>query len=117
MKGSDAGIVNKGIVLADGRESDGTMLPGQFGISREVYVPIFENGIIHYTIMEIVATSDFDSGWAVKALPIQTFPTTTGPSAVNLMAIDGLETQKRPNPGFQTQHADPAGNGGKANME
>jgi len=45
------------------------MMPGPFRISREVYVPQLENGSLHYQIMEIIAASDFDSGWAVKDMP------------------------------------------------
>jgi len=47
------------------------MMPDPFRISREVYVPQLENGSLHYTIMEIIAASDADSGWAVKDLPSQ----------------------------------------------
>jgi hypothetical protein len=70
------------------------MMPGPFRISREVYVPQLENGSLHYTIMEIIAASDADSGWAVKDLPSQPFPTATGPSAVSFTAVDGLDTPK-----------------------
>lgn len=45
------------------------MMPGPFRISREVYVPQLENGSLHYHVMEIIAASDFDSGWAVKDMP------------------------------------------------
>jgi len=45
------------------------MMPGPFRISREVYVPQLENGSLHYQVMEIIAASDFDSGWAVKDMP------------------------------------------------
>ena len=70
------------------------MMPGPFRISREVYVPQLENGSLHYTIMEIIAASDADSGWAVKDLPSQPFPTATGPSVVSFTAMDGLDTQR-----------------------
>jgi len=80
--------------LADGRDSDVSMMPGPFRISREVYVPQLENGSLHYTIMEIIAASDADSGWAVKDLPSQPFPTGTGPSVVSFTAMDGLDTQR-----------------------
>lgn len=76
-------------------------MPGPFRISREVYVPQLENGSLHYTIMEIIAASDFDSGWAVKDLPTQPFPTATGPTAVNLTAMEGVDTQRIPKSGFQ----------------
>jgi hypothetical protein len=44
------------------------LMPGPFRISREVYVPQLENGFLHYQVMEIIAASDFDSGWALKDL-------------------------------------------------
>lgn len=81
---------------ADGRDSDVGVMPGPFRISREVYVPQLENGSLHYTIMEIIAASDFDSGWAVKDLPTQPFPTATGPTAVNLTATEGVDAQRIP---------------------
>ena len=67
-----------------------------FRISREVYVPQLENGSLHYTIMEIVAASDADSGWAVKDmkdLPVEPFPAATGPSTKSYAAIDGFDTR------------------------
>jgi len=87
--------------LADGRDSDAVM-PGPFRISREVYVPQLENGSLHYTVMEIIAASDFDSGWVVKPLPPQSYPTASGPSAVNMTVMDGVDTQKNPKRGLQT---------------
>lgn len=60
------------------------MIP-QSRISREVYVPQLENGALHYIMMEIVAASDADSGWAVKAAPTPAFPTSTVPSSVPSM--------------------------------
>jgi len=63
-------------------------------ISREIYVPQFENGSLHYIMMGIIAASDFDSGWAVKAAPQQTFPVTTVastvPSTVSYQATSGI---------------------------
>jgi len=44
--------------------------------------------------MEIVATSDADSGWAVKGLPTQEFPTVTIPSAVSFKATSGLDAPR-----------------------
>ncbi len=79
------------------------MMPSPFRISREVYVPQLENGSLHYTIMEIIAASDADSGWAVKDLPSQPFPTATGPSAVSFTAMDGLDTQRASKVGIQAQ--------------
>jgi hypothetical protein len=63
--------------------------PFPFLISREVYVPQLENGSLHYIIMEIVAASDADSGWAVKDTPTQAFPMATEPSAVSFTMADG----------------------------
>jgi len=82
--------------LADGRDEETTMAP-PFRISREIYVPQLENGSLQYIIMEIIATSDFDNGWAVKtAAPAQqTFPTSTVPSTVpsivGFKAMSGIE--------------------------
>lgn len=88
--------------LAEGRDSDIMMAASPFRISREVYVPQFENGFLHYTIMEIIAASESDSGWAVKDLPAQPFPNATGPSAmVSITAMDGVETQRVSKNGFQ----------------
>jgi len=92
--------------LADGRDSDNVVVPPPFRISREVYVPQLENGWLHYTVMEIIAASDADSGWAVKDLSTQSFPTATGPSVVNLTAMDGVDTQRIPKSGFQTSAED-----------
>ena len=72
-------------------------------ISREVFVPQIENGSLHYIIMDIVAASDTDSGWAVKDIPIEPFPTSTGPSAVRIKAVDGIGTQRLSVDGLQVQ--------------
>ena len=74
-----------------------------FRISREVYVPQIENGSLHYIIMEIVAASDTDIGWAVKDTPIQPYPTATGPTAVNFAATDGNNPQRIVVGGFHEQ--------------
>lgn len=87
--------------LADGRDSDAAIMPGPFRISREVYVPQLENGSLHYALMEIIAASDFDSGWAVKDLPTQPFPAATGPSVVNMAAVEGMDMQRIPKSGIQ----------------
>lgn len=87
--------------LADGRDSDVAVMSGPFRISREVYVPQLENGSLHYTIMEIIAASDFDSGWAVKDLPTQPYPTVTGPSAVTMTVVEGVDCQKNPKSGLR----------------
>jgi len=76
-------------------------MSGPFRISREVYVPQLENGSLHYTIMEIIAASDFDSGWAVKDLPTQPYPTVTGPSAVTMTVVEGVDCQKNPKSGLR----------------
>jgi len=93
--------------LADGRDSDVGMMQGPFRISREVYVPQLENGSFHYTIMDIIAASDFDSGWTVKDLSQQQYPTASGPSAVNMTVMDGIDPQKTSKRGLQN----PAGGG------
>jgi len=67
-----------------------TILSGPFRISREVYVPQLENGTLHYTVKEIVAANDADSGWAVKEMAVQPFPTTAHP-AVSFTAMDELD--------------------------
>lgn len=77
------------------------MMSSPFRISREVYVPQIENGLLQYIIMEIVAASDTDRGWAVKDIPIQPFPTATGPTAVSFTATDGKDAQRLSVGGFQ----------------
>jgi len=67
-----------------------TILSGPFRISREVYVPQLENGTIHYTVKEIVAANDADSGWAVKDIATQPF-LTAAPPAVSFTAMDELD--------------------------
>jgi len=89
--------------LADGRDSDTAIVSSPFRISREVYVPQIENGSLHYIIMEIVAASDTDSGWAVKDMPIQPFPTATGPTAVSFTVTDEKDIQRLSVGGFQGQ--------------
>lgn len=69
-------------------------MPGPFRISREVYVPQFENGFLHYTIMEIIVGNDSDGGWVIRLPPTQIFPTATGPTAVTLVALEGINTPK-----------------------
>jgi len=79
--------------LADGRDEE-TVMPPTFRISREIYVPQFENGSLNYIMMGIIAASDFDSGWAVKTAPQQTIPVTTvpstAPSTVSYQATSGI---------------------------
>jgi len=78
------------------------MMQGPSRISREVYVPQLENGSLQYIIMEIIAASDADSGWAVKELPPQPpFPNATGPSAVSYPAMDGIQSSMVSQSGLQ----------------
>lgn len=79
------------------------MVSSPFRISREVFVPQIENGSLQYILMEIVAASDTDSGWAVKDIPVQPFPTATGPSAVSITAAGGIDTQMASVGGLQAQ--------------
>jgi len=78
---------------ADGRDSDASKA-SPFRISREVCVPQFEQGFLHYIMMEIVANSDVDSGWVVKTQPTETtFPiSTTMPVSSSYKAFSGVDT-------------------------
>jgi len=80
--------------LADGRDLEMTMMSGPFRISREVYVPQLENGTLHYTVKEIVAANDADSGWAVKDMATEPFLTAV-PPAVSFTAMDEFDTYNR----------------------
>lgn len=91
--------------LADGRDSEVAIMPTPFRVSREIYVPQVENGALHYIIMELIATSDADSGWAVKTLPKQHMPVATGPSAVSFKAVDPLDNLKQSKPSLGMQGA------------
>ncbi len=100
---------------AEGRDSEDIMAIGPFRISQEVYVPQLENGFLHYTIMEIIGA---DSGWAVKDLPAQPFPSATGPSAiVGITAMDGLGTERISQSGFRAPADRGSWAGSSANME
>lgn len=88
--------------LADGRDSD-SIVSIPFRISREVFVPQLKNGSIHYTIVEIVAAGDGDSGWVVKGFTSQALPVATGPSAVSFGAMAGFESQRGSKMGLQPQ--------------
>ena len=66
-------------------------------------MPQLENGFLQYTIVEVVAASDGDSGWVVKALPLQQIPVATGPTAVSFGAIDGLENRRSSKMAIQPQ--------------
>ena len=94
---------NANINQADGRDSDLTTMSSPFHISREVFVPQLENGSLRYSIMEIVAASDTDSGWTVKQIPTQEFPMATGTSADSIRAVDGIGTQRLSVGGLQAQ--------------
>lgn len=83
-------------------------MSGTFRISREVYVPQLENGSLYYTVMEIIAASDADSGWAVKDLPTQPYPTATGPGPVSFTAVDELDAQRVSKSGLQAQQDGPS---------
>jgi hypothetical protein len=72
-----------------------------FRLSREVYVPQVENGMLHYIVMEIVAASDTDRGWALKDAPMQAFPMATGPMTVSFTASDDRDSQAISVGGFQ----------------
>jgi hypothetical protein len=92
-------------------------MPGPCRISREVRVPQFENGFLHYTIMEIIAASDADSGWAVKDMPPQPFPTAIGPSAVSSTAMDGLDNQRALKAGAPSQAGGRTWTGNSVNLD
>ncbi|KAK0120078.1 hypothetical protein ONS95_011491 [Cadophora gregata] len=92
--------------LADGRDSEMAEMSAPFRLSREVFVPQFEDGMLLYTVMEIVAGSDWDSGWAVKETPAEpAFPSVTGPTAVTISAMDGVDTQETGKIGVQSPAA------------
>jgi len=83
------------------------MTSGPFRISREVYVPQLENGTLQYTVMEIVAANDADSGWAVKDMPTQPFAT-AAPPAVSFVAMDELDAYKLSKVGKQAHQHEPS---------
>ncbi|QSZ35934.1 hypothetical protein DSL72_007056 [Monilinia vaccinii-corymbosi] len=91
--------------LASGRD-DEHIPASQLKMSREVCVPQFEVGNLYYTLMEIVALSDFDCGWVVKEPPRAEFPTSTEPTVANLTATDGPLAQIPKDPGVPTQKDD-----------
>lgn len=79
---------------------------GPFRISREVNISKFDNGILHYTMMEIIAASDYDSGWVVKQPPVQILPTTTqsiGVTGVTITATDRTHAQSLGDPKGELQ--------------
>ncbi|KAL3421454.1 hypothetical protein PVAG01_07899 [Phlyctema vagabunda] len=84
--------------LADGRDSDLNIKSTSTRVSRDIYVPHIKNGTFQYTLMEIIAASDFDSGWLVKDKPLSSsaFPTTTEPSvATKVIAVDGIGARSK----------------------
>jgi len=80
--------------LADGRDSEMATVSVAFRLSREVFVPQFEDGMLFYTVMEIIAGSDWDSGWAVKQPLAEPFPSVTEATATAITATDGVASQK-----------------------
>ncbi|KAL2069634.1 hypothetical protein VTL71DRAFT_14313 [Oculimacula yallundae] len=80
--------------LADGRDSDMARISAPFRLSREVFVPQFEDGMLLYTVMEIIAGSDWDSGWAVKQPPAEAFSSVTEATAISITAMDGIDSQR-----------------------
>lgn len=66
-------------------------------------MPRFEQGFLHYIMMEIVANSDVDTGWVVKIQPTETpFPTsTTMPLSGSYKAFTGIETHGLAKSAFQ----------------
>ncbi|KAG4032910.1 hypothetical protein MFRU_006g03680 [Monilinia fructicola] len=91
--------------LADGRD-DEHIPTSQFKMSREICVPKFEDGNLYYTLMEIVASSDFDYGWVVKEPPSADFPTSTGPNVPNLTETHSNLAQIPKEPVVSTQKGD-----------
>lgn len=75
-------------------------------MSREICVPKFEDGNLYYTLMEIVASSDFDYGWVVKEPPSADFPTSTGPNVPNLTETHSNLAQIPKEPVVSTQKGD-----------
>ncbi|KAI1374847.1 hypothetical protein F4677DRAFT_447112 [Hypoxylon crocopeplum] len=68
---------------AEGREGDGAAseLPS-YRHSRDICVPRVEDGIVHYTLMEIVNTDESGNQWTLRYKANQTqVPTVTTTSA------------------------------------
>jgi hypothetical protein len=90
--------------LANGRPDEGPFpdegtgqmarMREDFRVPQDIYVPKFEDGTLLYTLMQIVATSDFDGGWTVKEVPISILPATAEPVPVTPMATTGLSSPK-----------------------
>ncbi|KAI9650868.1 hypothetical protein NHQ30_000903 [Ciborinia camelliae] len=88
---------------AEGRDDETIIPASQFKMSREIFVPQFEDGNLYYTLMEIVALSDFDSGWVVKDQQSAEFPISAEPAVANLTATDGNMAQVSKEPVVSTQ--------------
>lgn len=56
-------------------------------------MPRFEKGSLYYTLMEIVASSDYDCGWVLKEPESDEFPKSTEPNVISLTATDGAISQ------------------------
>ncbi|THV47030.1 hypothetical protein BGAL_0341g00110 [Botrytis galanthina] len=80
------------ISQASGRD-EVVVSASQLRMSREIFVPQIQDGNLYYTVMEIVALSDFDSGWKVKEPKSAEFPTTTSPTVDSLPANEGAVSQ------------------------
>jgi len=83
--------------LADGRDAAVGVSSTNFRVSRDIYVPRVEDGTFHYTLMEIISTGDWNSGWVMKEKPMpkQSFPTSTEPGAVSFDTAEGLAAPQR----------------------
>lgn len=108
--------------LADGRDSDMDIVTASSRASRDIYVPQIENGTFQYTLMEIIAASEFDSGWLVKDKPLllSALPTSTEPSAVSsVILMGGIGFGSLPPKGvLKSQHDTPNWTrGGSFNLE
>ncbi|TGO86175.1 hypothetical protein BPOR_0327g00070 [Botrytis porri] len=84
--------IHANISQASGRDEI-IVSASQLRMSREVIVPQIQDGSLYYTVMEIVALSDFDGGWIVKEPKSVEFPTTTSPTVESLPANDGTVSQ------------------------
>ncbi|CAD6449166.1 ab22894b-c20b-47f2-86bc-c1fedd4baa19 [Sclerotinia trifoliorum] len=78
--------------LAIGREET-VISRSQYQMSRDVFVPQFKDGNLHYTMTEIITLSDFDNGWVVKETQSAEFPKSTSPTIEKLEATEGATVQ------------------------
>jgi len=62
--------------MAQGRGSGTSTSSNLSRLAHEIYVPIFENGALHYTMMEIIVGGSTAGGWQLKDKEkiIQPFP-------------------------------------------